>query len=78
MEKHLCVVGAGKVLQRGPHLSNTLSYLRYTSLVTYNANHTLLYSLIGDFFMIWRLVKDFKSNTVFSACFNYDIAIYYI
>ena len=28
--------------------------------------------------MIWRLVEDFKSNTVFSAGFDYDIDIYYI
>ena len=29
-----------------------------------------LYSLIEDFFMIWRLIKNFKSNTVFSADFD--------
>jgi hypothetical protein len=23
--------------------------------------------------MIWRLIKDFKSDIVFSACFDYDI-----
>ena len=37
-----------------------------------------LYSLIGDFFMIWRLIKDFKSDILFSACFDYDINTYYI
>ena len=26
--------------------------------------------------MIWRLIKDFKSDTVFSAGFDYDIHIY--
>ena len=35
-----------------------------------------LYSSIGDFFMIWRLIKDFKSNVVFSVGFDYDIYIY--
>ena len=35
-------------------------------------------SLIGDFFMFWRLIKDFKSDIVFSACFDYDIDTYYI
>ena len=28
--------------------------------------------------MIWRLNKDFKSNVVFSAGFDYDIDAYYI
>ena len=28
--------------------------------------------------MIWRLLKDFKSDIVFSACFAYDIDSYYI
>ena len=37
-----------------------------------------LYSLIRDFFMIWRLIKDFKSHVVFSAGFDYDIDAYYI
>ena len=32
-----------------------------------------LYLLIGDFFMNWRLIKDFKFDIVFSACFDYDI-----
>ena len=35
-----------------------------------------LYSLIEDFFTIWRLIKDVKSNIVFSASFDYDIYIY--
>ena len=39
---------------------------------------SLYYSLIGDFFMIWRQIKDFKSDIVFSACFDYDIDTYYI
>ena len=37
-----------------------------------------LYSLIGDLFMIWRQIKDFKSDVVFSAGFDYDIDTYYI
>ena len=37
-----------------------------------------LYSLIRDFFMIWRLIKDFKSYIVLSARFDYDIDTYYI
>ena len=37
-----------------------------------------LYSSIGDFFMIWRLIKDFKSNIVFSVGFDYDIGTYYV
>ena len=37
-----------------------------------------LYSLIGDFFLIWRLIKDFKSDVMFSAGFDYDIDTYYI
>ena len=28
--------------------------------------------------MIWRLIKDFKSNIMFSACFDYDMDTYYI
>ena len=28
--------------------------------------------------MIWRLIKDFKSNTVFSASFDYDIYLLYV
>ena len=28
--------------------------------------------------MIWRLMKDFKSDIVFSACFDYDIDAHYI
>ena len=31
------------------------------------------YLLVGDFFMIWRLIKDFKSDIVFSVGFDYDI-----
>ena len=27
--------------------------------------------------MIWRLIKDFKSDIVFNACFDYDIDTYY-
>ena len=48
--------------------------------VTYSVNVLLLslYSLIEDFFMILRLIKDFKSNVVFSASFDYDIDTYYI
>ena len=45
----------------GPHQS----YLR------------LVYLLIGDFFMIWRLIKDFKSDIVLSAGFDYDIDVLY-
>ena len=26
--------------------------------------------------MIWRLIKDFKFNIVFSACFDYDIDVF--
>lgn len=37
-----------------------------------------IYLLIGDFFIIWRLLKDFKSEIVFSASFDYDIDTYYI
>jgi hypothetical protein len=37
-----------------------------------------LYSLIRDCFMIWRLIKDFKSDIVFSAGFDYDIDYYCI
>ena len=37
-----------------------------------------LYSLIGDFYLIRRLIKDFKSDIVFSAGFDYDIDTYYI
>ena len=37
-----------------------------------------LYSLIGDFFMIWKLIKDSKSDVVFSASFDWDIDTYYI
>jgi hypothetical protein len=37
-----------------------------------------LYSLIGDFFIIWRLMNDFKSEIVFSADFDYDLDTYYI
>ena len=36
------------------------------------------YSLIEDFFMIWRPTKDFESDIVFSAGFDYDIYINYI
>jgi hypothetical protein len=32
-----------------------------------------IYSLIGKNFIIWRLIKDFKSDSVFSAGFDYDI-----
>ena len=28
--------------------------------------------------MIWRLIKDFKSDIVFSIDFDYDIGAYYI
>ena len=28
--------------------------------------------------MNWRLIKDFKSDIVFSASFDYDIDMYYI
>ena len=28
--------------------------------------------------MIWRLIKDFKSDIVFSASFDYDLDAYYI
>ena len=35
-------------------------------------------SLIGDFFMIWRLIKDFKSDIMFGAGFDYDIDTYCI
>ena len=28
--------------------------------------------------MIWRLIKDFKSDTMLSACFDYDIVSYNI
>ena len=28
--------------------------------------------------MIWRLIKDFKSDIVFSAGFDYDVYYYYI
>jgi hypothetical protein len=28
--------------------------------------------------MIWRLIKDFKSDIVFSACFDFDTDAYYI
>ena len=28
--------------------------------------------------MIWRLIKDFKFDILFSACFDYDIDTYYI
>ena len=28
--------------------------------------------------MIWRLIKDFKADIVFSACFDYDKDAYYI
>ena len=28
--------------------------------------------------MIWRLIKDFKSDVVFSASFDYDKDTYYI
>ena len=28
--------------------------------------------------MIWRLIKDFKSDVVFSVGFDYDIDTYYI
>ena len=27
--------------------------------------------------MIWRVIKDFKSDIVFNACFDYDIDTYY-
>jgi len=37
-----------------------------------------LYLLIVDSFMIWRLIKDFKSDIMFSACFAYDIDACYI
>ena len=37
-----------------------------------------LYLLNVDFFMIRRLIKDFKSDIVFSACFAYDINSCYI
>ena len=37
--------------------------------------HKSLYTLIRDFFMIWRLIKD---DIVFSACSDYDIDVYYI
>ena len=37
-----------------------------------------LYSLIGDIFMIWRLIKDFKSDIVLSESFDYDIDTLYI
>ena len=40
--------------------------------------HLSLYSLIEDSFMIWRLIKDFKFDIMFSACFDYDIDTYYI
>ena len=30
------------------------------------------------YFMIWRLIKDFKFDIVFSTCFDYDIETYYI
>ena len=33
--------------------------------------------LIGDFFMIWRIIKDF-SDIMFSEGFDYDIDAYYI
>ena len=31
-----------------------------------------------DFPMIWRIIKDFKSDIVFSAGFDHDIDSYYI
>jgi hypothetical protein len=37
--------------------------------------HKSLYSLIRDFFMIWRLIKD---DIMFGAWFDYDIDVYYI
>ena len=37
-----------------------------------------LYSLIRDIFMIWRLIKDFKSDIVLSESFDYDIDTLYI
>ena len=40
--------------------------------------HLSLYSSIGDFFMIWRLIKNFKSNIVLSVGFDYDIGVYYV
>ena len=47
-----------------------------TFLILFGAhNNKSLYSLIGDFFMIWRVIKDFKSNIMFSASFDYDIDI---
>ena len=33
---------------------------------------------VGDFFMIWRLNKDFKFDIVFSACFDYNKDVYSI
>jgi hypothetical protein len=27
--------------------------------------------------MIWRLIKYYKSDIVFSACFDYDVDTYY-
>lgn len=44
----------------------------------YQILHISLYLLIGDFFMIWRLIKDFKSGIVFNAGFDYDVDIIYI
>ena len=37
-----------------------------------------LYSLIIGFSMNWRLIKEIKSNIMFSACFDYDIDVYYM
>ena len=42
-----------------------VSYWQDTT-VHMNSNRSL-YSLIGDFFMFWTLIKDFKSNIIFSA-----------
>ena len=59
-----------EVVAQDPNMS--ISNMHHSQVINIS-----LYSLIGDCFMVCRLIKDFKSDVMFSAGFDYDIGTYY-
>ena len=71
MKSRLFLVAPPMIIIKPPPLSQqSITYITHITTITIFVNKRL--------FMIWRLIKDLKSDIAFRVGFDYDIDTYYI